>query len=100
MLEFSDAPYRFFEARTSPTLVGLGREINRRMILPGPKHPIPEILISGETGILRRPMFVMNHPTHSNPQTLSEVHRRLGIDSCFMVAYDVFLGSARNLLLG
>ncbi len=40
-----------------------------------------------------RLMFVINHPTHSDPQALTEVHRRLGIPSCFMAAYDVFLRS-------
>ena len=38
-------------------------------------------------------MFVINHPTHSDAQTLTEVHRRLGVDSCYMAAYDVFLRS-------
>ena len=100
MLEFSDAPYRFFEARPSGPLIRLGRELNRRLILPGKNHLISDIVISGETGALKdcskngdRLLFVANHPTHSDPQTLSEVHRRLGIDSCFMAAYDVFLRS-------
>ena len=100
MLEFSDAPYRFFEARPSRPLIRLGRELNRHLILPGPNHRIEEIAISGETDALHeakrngdRLLFVVNHPTHSDPQTLSEVHRRLGIDSCFMAAYDVFLRS-------
>ena len=38
-------------------------------------------------------MFVINHPSHSDAQTITEVHRRLGIESCFMAAYDVFLRS-------
>jgi 1-acyl-sn-glycerol-3-phosphate acyltransferase len=98
MLEFSDAPYRFFEAKPSPPLIRLGRELNRRIILPGKNHRISEIVISGETDALReakdsgaRLMFVMNHPSHSDPQVVSEIHRRLGVDSCFMAAYDVFL---------
>ena len=100
MLEFSDAPYRFFEARPSPPLIWLGRELNRRFILTGKNHRISEISISGETQALCEArengdhlLFVANHPSHSDPQTLSEVHRRLGIDSCFMAAYDVFLRS-------
>ncbi len=98
MLEFSDAPYRFFEAKPSAPLIRLGRELNRRVILPGRNHRIREIEISGETDVLSeavgngtRLMFVMNHPSHSDPQVVSEVHRRLGVDSCFMAAYDVFL---------
>ncbi|MDF1861939.1 MAG: lysophospholipid acyltransferase family protein, partial [Verrucomicrobiales bacterium] len=38
-------------------------------------------------------VFVINHPTHSDPQVVTEVHRQLGIPSCFMAAYDVFLRS-------
>ncbi len=100
MLEFSDAPYRFFEAKPSRPLIWLGRELNRRVILPGKNHRISEVVISGETEALReakesgaRLMFVMNHPSHSDPQVVSEIHRRLGVDSCFMAAYDVFLRS-------
>ncbi len=100
VLEFSDAPYCFFEARPSAPLIRLAREMNRRLILPGPNHRITEIVISGETDALHeakrngdRLLFVINHPSHSDPQVLSEVHRRLGIDSCFMAAYDVFLRS-------
>lgn len=98
MLEFSDAPYRFFEARPSAPLIRLGRLLNRHLFLPGPNHRIREISVSGETEALReakaagdRLLFVINHPSHSDPQALTEVQRRLGIDSCFMAAYDVFL---------
>ena len=101
MLEFSDAPYRFFEARPSSALIRLGRGINRSVILPGRNHRIRELRISGEVEALQdakargeRLMFVINHPSHSDPQTLTEVHRRLGIESCFMAAYDVFLRSS------
>jgi len=100
VIEFSDAPYRFFEARPSPALIRIGRECNRRFILPGGNHRISEIAISGETEAIgkassdgARLMFVINHATHSDPQVLTEVHRRLGIDSCYMAAYDVFLRS-------
>ena len=98
VLEFSDSPYRFFEAKPSPPLIWLGRALNRRLILPGQNHRISEIRISGETEAVQEAMengdrllFVPNHPSHSDPQVLSEVHRRLGVDSCFMAAYDVFL---------
>lgn len=100
MLEFSDAPYRFFEAKPSAPLIWLGRAMNRRFILPGPNHRIAEIVIDGEIESLAeayqsgaRLMFVINHPTHSDPQVVAEVHRLLGINSCFMAAYDVFLRS-------
>ena len=100
MLEFSDAPYRFFEAQPSKAIIRLGRSANRSVILPGKNHRIRELKVSGEVEALRdakeggeRLMFVINHPSHSDAQTITEVHRRLGIDSCFMAAYDVFLRS-------
>lgn len=100
MLEFSDAPYRFFEARPSAPLIRIGRALNRRVFLPGPSHRIREISISGETDALEearrkgdRLLFVINHPSHSDPQVVTEVQRRLGIPCSFMAAYDVFLRS-------
>jgi 1-acyl-sn-glycerol-3-phosphate acyltransferase len=98
VLEFSDAPYRFFEARPSAPLIRLGRALNRHVFLPGPNHRIREISISGESEALQdakrsgdRLLFAINHPSHSDPQALTEIQRRLGVDSCFMAAYDVFL---------
>lgn len=100
MIEFSDAPYRFFEAKPSPMLIGLGRRLNRHAILRGPNHRISEITLGGETDMVRESMakgdrllFSINHPTHSDAQVLTEIHRRLGVPSCFMAAYDVFLRS-------
>ncbi|MFK7852115.1 MAG: lysophospholipid acyltransferase family protein [Akkermansiaceae bacterium] len=100
MLEFSDAPYRFFEAQPSAPLIWLGRRFNKHFILPGQNHRISEISIASHPGNLKdltkkgeRLMFVINHPTHSDAQVLSEVHRRLGLNSCYMAAYDVFLRS-------
>lgn len=100
MIDFADAPYRFFEAKPSPFLIRIGRGLNRHFILPGPNHRIQEVLVDGEIEPIReakakgeRLVFVINHPTHSDPQVVSEVHRRLGIESCFMAAYDVFLRS-------
>jgi 1-acyl-sn-glycerol-3-phosphate acyltransferase len=100
VLEFSDAPYRFFEARPSAPLIRLGRALNRHLFLPGPNHRIREISVDGELEALAeargngdRLLFVINHPSHSDPQALTEVQRRLGVDACFMAAYDVFLRS-------
>jgi len=98
VLEFSDAPYRFFAPRPSPPLIRLGRVLNRWLILPGPNHRIREVRIEGELDALQearrnrdRLLFVINHPSHSDPQALTEIQRRLGVDACFMAAYDVFL---------
>ena len=100
MLEFSDASYRFFAAKPSPFLIRVERTFNRHFILPGAKHLVKELRIEGATEALRearargdRILFVINHPSHSDPQVITEVHRRLGQPSCFMAAYDVFLRS-------
>lgn len=100
MLEFSDAAYRFFPAEPSPTLIALGRSLNRAFILPGKNHRISELRIEGNTEAIRearrsgdRLIFVMNHPSHSDPQVMTELFRRLAIPSGFMAAYDVFLRS-------
>lgn len=103
MLEFSDACYRFFPAEPSPFLIGLGRFVNRHLILPGANHRIAELRLEGETEAVRdarargdRLVFVINHPSHSDPQVVTEIHRRLGVPCAFMAAYDVFLRSRFN----
>lgn len=72
--------------------------LNRRFILPGRNHRIREVRVDGELDMLRearangdRLLFVINHPSHSDPQAFTEIQRSLGIDACFMAAYDVFL---------
>lgn len=103
MLEFSDASYRFFPAEPSPFLIGLGRFANRHFILPGKNHRVSELRLEGETEPVRearargeRLVFVINHPSHSDPQAITELHRRLGLPCSFMAAYDVFLRSRFN----
>jgi 1-acyl-sn-glycerol-3-phosphate acyltransferase len=103
MLEFSDASYRFFPAEPSPFLIRVGRAANRFLILPGKNHRIAELRLEGETEAIRearergeRLIFVINHPSHSDPQVVTEVQRRLGVPSSFMAAYDVFLRSRFN----
>lgn len=77
--------------------------MNRRVVLPGKKHHIPEIRVEGATEELSearirgdRLLYVINHPSHSDPQVITEVHRRLGQSSSFMAAYDVFLRNRRT----
>lgn len=103
MLEFSDAPYRFFEAKPSAPVIALGKLVNRKVFLKAPNHRVAEIQISGARGELKesmgrgdRIMFAINHPTHSDAQVMTEVQRRLGVQGCFMAAYDVFLRSRMN----
>lgn len=98
MLEFSDAPYQFFEPKPNRFITWLARQVNRAFILSGKNHRIKEVQISGDTESAgkalaagERILFVSNHPSHSDPQIVTEVHRRIGADSCFMAAYDVFL---------
>ena len=103
MLEFSDASYRFFPAEPSPPLIRLGRSLNRHFILPGRNHRITELRLEGESEAVRdarargeRLLFVINHPSHSDPQVVTEIQHRLGVPSSFMAAYDVFLRSRFN----
>ncbi len=98
MLEFSDAPYQFFGAKPSRPLISLARWVNGNFIVPGNGHLIKEIQIEGALDEIQEAqksgdhlVFVINHPSHSDPQIVTEIHRRLGISSCFMAAYDVFL---------
>ncbi|MEM7699458.1 MAG: lysophospholipid acyltransferase family protein [Verrucomicrobiota bacterium] len=98
MLDFSDAPYHFFEPNPSRGIITLARQVNRMIALPGSNHRVRKIEITGACDEAKaavdrgdRLLFVINHPSHSDPQVITEVHRRLGINSCFMAAYDVFL---------
>ncbi|MCB1087860.1 MAG: 1-acyl-sn-glycerol-3-phosphate acyltransferase, partial [Verrucomicrobiae bacterium] len=62
-----------------------------RVLLSGEIEAVREIDRRGE-----RILFVPNHSTHSDPQLMTEVQRQLGVPSCFMAAYDVFLRSRLN----
>lgn len=102
MLDFSDAPYQFFPAKPSRLVQRLCEQANRHIFLCGPNHKVMDLEISGGEHLRKlaasgeRILMVANHPSHSDPQVMTEVHRRLGIRSCFMAAYDVFLrGSCR-----
>lgn len=99
MLEFTDQPYRFFPPYPNRLFIRLTHWANHHFILPGPNHRISEIQLEGDEPVRNlietggRLLFLPNHSTHSDPQVISEVHRRLGIHSAFMAAYDVFLRS-------
>ncbi len=103
MLDFCDAPYRFFPARPSLLMMALCRWVNSRWVLHGPNHRIREIEIEGAIDAVReiekrgeRLLFAPNHSTHSDPQVMTEVQRRMGTPSCYMAAYDVFLRGRVN----
>lgn len=100
MLEFRDAPYRFFEPRPRPLVIALARLANRRLVLPGKNHRIQSVELTGDLASVAaarargdRLLFVCNHPSHSDPQILTEAFRQLRLPVCFMAAYDVFLRS-------
>ncbi len=106
MLEFSDAPYQFFPAKPSRLVQRICERANRHLVLPGPNHLVKGMEINGGEGLRElaasgtRILMVANHPSHSDPQVMTEVHRRLGLRSCFMAAYDVFLrGSCRAWMM-
>lgn len=102
MLDFCDEPYRFFEPKPNRAVMAVSRVINRYISLPNAYHRVRELEISGQEDFLRdlvakssgaRLLFVANHATHSDPQVMTELLRRLGARTHFMAAYDVFLRS-------
>lgn len=100
MLDFADAPYRFFPARPSLLIMELGQMVNSHYLLPGRHHRVSKVEVDGAVDTVRkiaargeRMVFTPNHSTHSDPQVMSEVFRHLNNHSCFMAAYDVFLRS-------
>ena len=98
MLEFTDAPYEFFPAKPNSFVLWLGRLLNRYRNLSSHRHFISEVEVRGldrldEARRLgdKRWFFLANHPTHSDAQILAEAQRIIGVRSCYMAAYDVFL---------
>ena len=100
MLEFSDLPYKFVPPKPNSLIIGLGRLINRFIGLPSKNHLIRKINITGESSFFEtganakaRYIIVCNHPTHSDPQVINEICRRIKVKPAFMAAYDVFARS-------
>ncbi len=98
MLEFTDAPYRFFPPKPLPPLMRVCRWANRRWFLPRKPNWVTDFTLGGAVDAVRtrrkagsRFLFVGNHPSNADPFTMGEVQRRLGVQACFMTAYDVFL---------
>ncbi|MDG2125091.1 MAG: 1-acyl-sn-glycerol-3-phosphate acyltransferase [Verrucomicrobiales bacterium] len=104
MLDFSDAPYQFFPPKPSRPIISLSSWVNRTLILRNTNHRIEKLTVGGSTRQFddlknhprTRLLFVLNHPSHSDAQTAVEVQRRLGVSTCFMAAYDVFLRGKLN----
>lgn len=101
MLEFSDQPYRYFPPRRFPPTAWLLTWFNTLVRLPWVKR-IRAVEISGHEGLGEllargdRLLFTPNHPTHSDPEIVTEAMRKAGIATRFMAAYDIFLRSRLN----
>jgi len=100
MLEFSDLPYQFIPPKPNNFIIGLGRAVNRFIGLKSRNHKLKEIDVNGLTEFQKiakekdaRFIILPNHPTHSDPQVINEICRRMKKKPSFMAAYDVF---ARN----
>ena len=97
MLDFSDLPYEFVPPKPNPFIIGLARFANRHFVLPGKNHLIDGIDLQGAEAFAEakrqkgaRFVLLPNHPSHSDPQVMTEVCRRLRVKPAFMAAYDVF----------
>jgi hypothetical protein len=98
MLEFTDATYEFFPAKPNGFVLWLGRFLNRHRNLPSHRHLISNVEVRGQDRLAearrlggKRWFFLANHSTHSDAQIIAESQRILGVRSCYMAAYDVFL---------
>lgn len=102
MLDFSDQPYQFFPPKPNRFVIGLAKWLNKTFVLPGKKHRIESIELRHADRVLpvirstQRCVLLPNHSTHSDPQMMLEVQRRLGINAATMAAYDVFLRGKRQ----
>ena len=97
MLDFSDKPYQFFPPERRRVVTAIVKQLNRRFVLPGKKHLISKIELRHPDrvhSLLRSKaacLLLPNHSTHSDPQVMLEVQRRLRFNAATMAAYDVFL---------
>ncbi len=102
MLDFSDKPYRFFPPKPSWLVSALAMRWNRRFVLPGRNHRVKEIQLRNAERVLpviksgARLILLPNHSTHSDPQLMLDVQRRMNVTSSMMAAYDVFLRGKLN----
>ena len=102
MLRFTQQPYEFKAARPNRLVYHLAMVANRFFILPGQKHRVKSMDVSGCDRLKKwiddpdvRLVFVANHSTHSDVEILMEAQRRCGVWGAFMAAHEVF---SRNAL--
>lgn len=104
MLEFSDLPYQFVPPVPNPLIISLVKFANRRFALPGANHRLRggveveniDAFRAARKNRTARFVLLPNHPTHSDPQVMTEVCRQLRVNPSFMAAYDVFARSKFN----
>ena len=100
MLDFADLPYEFVPPKPNGLIIALAQVINRRIALPGRNHLVTDLELRGVEAFAEakgeqgaRIVLLPNHSTHSDPEIMTEVCRRLGVVPSFMAAYDVFARS-------
>ena len=96
MIEFSKAPYQFFEPQPLEPLIAIERPLNhlllrfqhklKKRVVTGHGSEVKELIKSGA-----RILYTPNHPTRTDPQLMGEVGRTMRIHTAFMAAYDIFL---------
>ncbi len=96
MVDYSYAPYQFFEPRPWRPLLALAPAINRWLLRFD--HKIHQTYVSGQFDRVReliargdRVLFTPNHPSRTDPQLVGRLCQQLGRPASFMAAYDVFL---------
>lgn len=96
MLDFCDQPYRWFPPRRNALMAGLIALFNRKVRLPRDKQ-VMAVRVEGDVALHEklkpgdRLVFMPNHSTHADPETLLESLRQAGFTTLTMAAYDVFL---------
>jgi len=99
MLDFADLPYKFVPPKPSALLISLTQLVVGKLALPSKRHLVEDLEIRGLDTFREscrkdtRFLLLPNHSTHSDPQVMFEMTRRLGIKPSFMAAYDVFARS-------
>ncbi len=98
MLPLTDAPFIYHPPKPFGPIISLAKQFNRFLYLKGDAHKIISVENINSNAIKKlhknkksRILFLINHPTHSDPQIIIESYRQLGFTSFFMAAYDLFI---------
>jgi hypothetical protein len=99
MIEFDDLPYEFIGPQPCKYMMFAAGLANGWFSLPHGIHKVKPLTIRNAESLdtvengSKRVLFLPNHSTHSDPEIMYELQRRLKRPSLFMAAYDVFLRS-------